>query len=248
VQDCGIKIFGGLIMPFKKEIILVGTFHFEQDAEILKDKDREIEELVEYLADYKPSKIALEWDVSQNEKLNEEYKNSDGRYLIDEIQQIGFRLAKRMQHDKVYGVNWAGYLTQKDMETLNNTIQSSYPEILNTMGTFGGNTPEISSDIKLIGSYQRLNNRVYINELEKMYLSFVVVQDDKDEMVGFNFLNKWLERELMIFKNIFETTSDNSDERILLVIGSDHLWMLTKLFEGNGWNVINPFSNLKLNT
>jgi hypothetical protein len=124
-------------MPFKKEIILVGTFHFEQDAELLKDKNREIEELVEYLADYKPSKIALEWDVSQNEKLNEEYKNSDGSYLIDEIQQIGFRLAKRMQHDKVYGVNWAGYLTQEDMETLNNTIQSSYPEILNTIGTFG---------------------------------------------------------------------------------------------------------------
>jgi hypothetical protein len=28
-------------MPFKKEIILVGTFHFEQDAELLKDKNRE---------------------------------------------------------------------------------------------------------------------------------------------------------------------------------------------------------------
>jgi hypothetical protein len=43
------------------------------------------------------------------------------------------------------------------METLNNTIQSSYPEILNTIGTFGEITPKISSDIKLLSSYQRLN-------------------------------------------------------------------------------------------
>ncbi|WP_425310985.1 DUF5694 domain-containing protein [Fictibacillus nanhaiensis] len=26
---------------------------------------------------------------------------------MDEIKQVGFRLAKKMQQDKVYGVNWA---------------------------------------------------------------------------------------------------------------------------------------------
>ena len=60
-------------------------------------------------------------------------------------------------------------------------------------------------------------------------------------MIGFDFLNKWLERELMIFKNIVEKS--NSNDRILLLIGSDHLWMLRKLFEGNGWKVINPFAS-----
>jgi Family of unknown function (DUF5694) len=75
-----------------------------------------------------------------------------------------------------------------------------------------------------------------------MYLSFVAVEDDKGDMIGVNFLNKWSERELlMIYKNIVEIVSDHADERILLVIGSDHLWMLRKLFEGIGWDVINPF-------
>jgi hypothetical protein len=47
-------------LSFKKEIILVGTFHFEQEEELLKGKDREIKELVNYLSDHKQSKIALD--------------------------------------------------------------------------------------------------------------------------------------------------------------------------------------------
>ncbi|RLL40126.1 hypothetical protein D8M04_19490 [Oceanobacillus piezotolerans] len=53
------------------------------------------------------------------------------------------------------------------------------------------------------------------------------------------FLDKWMERELAIFKNIVDTC--NTEDRILLIIGSDHLWLLRELSEGNGWKVINPF-------
>ncbi|WP_442636427.1 hypothetical protein [Rossellomorea marisflavi] len=44
----------------EKEIILVGTFHFEQDAAIIARKEVEINELVEHLSHFKPTKIALE--------------------------------------------------------------------------------------------------------------------------------------------------------------------------------------------
>jgi Family of unknown function (DUF5694) len=228
-------------MSFKKEIILVGTFHFEQEADLIRNKEDEIEELVDYLSMLKPTKVALEWEITQNEELNDKYKYSGVSEEIDEIQQIGFRLAKKLFHDRVYAVNWAGHLTQEDMINLNNTIQHSYPKILNTMNSLQGSTPEISSVKKLIQSYKELNERKYTEVLEKMYLSFVEVEDDKGDLIGVNFLNKWSERELIIFKNIAEIASDHSDERILLVIGSDHLWMLRKLFEGIGWDVINPF-------
>ncbi|RZT23631.1 DUF5694 domain-containing protein [Fictibacillus sp. BK138] len=228
-------------MSYKKEIILVGTFHFEQDTELIKNKEDEIEELVDYFSKLQPTKVALEWENAQNEELNDKYKHSGDSEEIDEIQQIGFRLAQKLSHERVYAVNWAGDLTQNDMVKLNNTIQSSYPEILNTMNSLQESTPEISADKKLIQSYKELNDKKYIIELEKIYLYFVEVEDDKGDMIGVNFLNKWSERELMIFKNIVEIASDHSDERILLVIGSDHLWMLRKLFEGMGWHVINPF-------
>lgn len=228
-------------MSFKKEIILVGTFHFEQHAEQLKHKESEIEELVSYLFDFSPTKIALEWDGSQDKTLNEEYYNSESSYQIDEVQQLGFRLAKKMQHNRVYGVNWDGHLTKEDMANFNHVVQSSYPEIYKNITSLTENTPVITSELSLISSYEKLNESEYIRNLEKMYLSFVEVQSDQGEMVGFNILNKWFERELMIFKNLVNITSEDTNERIVLVIGSDHLWMLRKLFEGKGWEVINPF-------
>ncbi|WP_370296102.1 hypothetical protein [Rossellomorea marisflavi] len=41
----------------KKEIVLVGTFHFEQDTETIAHKETEINELVKHLARFKPQKM-----------------------------------------------------------------------------------------------------------------------------------------------------------------------------------------------
>ncbi len=71
------------------------------------------------------------------------------------------------------------------------------------------------------------------------YISFIPVEEN-GENIGVAFLNKWIERELTIVKNIGEVL-ETPKERILLVVGADHLWMLNKLFEGKGWTVINPF-------
>ncbi|RLL40121.1 hypothetical protein D8M04_19460 [Oceanobacillus piezotolerans] len=223
----------------KKEIILVGTYHFEQDEELIKKEEKEVKELVDYLAHYKPTKVAVEWEMSKDKELNIEYQNSNGNYSMDEIQQIGFRLAEKLNHDKVYAVNWTGQINQENMMELNDSIQSSYPELLNTMKEISENAPDISLKTPLVNSYRKLNNKEFTKELEKLYLSLVVVTDNKEKKIGLDFLNKWMERELAIFKNILDIC--NTEDRILLIIGSDHLWMLRKLFEGNGWNVISPF-------
>jgi Family of unknown function (DUF5694) len=225
----------------EKEIILVGTYHFEQDDELIEKKEKEVIELVDYLARSKPTKVAVEWEKSKDKELNIEYQKSNEDYSIDEIQQIGFRLAKKLNHEKVYAVNWSGEISQEDMTELNASIQGSYPELLNKMKVFSENAPDISLNTPLVKSFRELNDNEATKELERMYLSFVTVTDNKEKMIGFDFLNKWLERELMVFKNIVETS--NSNDRILLLIGSDHLWMLRKLFEGNGWKVIKPFAS-----
>ena len=225
-----------------KEIILVGTYHFEQHAELIKDKEYEIERLVEYLLDFNPTKIALEWEMEFNDELNKEYKDSKGNYSLNEIQQIGFRLAQKLQHENVYAVDWTGNLTQEDLDKLNFSVQR-YPKIYRSMNTLTEKTPDVKSDTNLIRSYQELNHADYIAEIENMYLSFVSVEDEKGEKVGFNFINKWFERELMIFKNVVKIVAEHDYERIFLLIGSDHIWLLKNLFEGRGWKVINPFAD-----
>ncbi|MEK4907774.1 hypothetical protein [Niallia sp. FSL M8-0099] len=41
----------------RKKIILVGTFHFAENADMIKRKNEEIEELVQLLAEWRPSKM-----------------------------------------------------------------------------------------------------------------------------------------------------------------------------------------------
>ncbi len=227
-----------------KEIILVGTYHFEQQKIVVADKINEIIELVDYLMNFNPSKIALEWEMTQNEELNREYEQTDDNYPICEIHQIGFRLAQRLQHERVYAINWTGNLTEEDLTDLNKSVKF-YPNIESEMFSLLEQTPEIKSDVSILHSFKEINDTSYIKELEKLYLSFVEIEDEKGEKVGFSFLNKWYERELMIFKNLIELLTNHVDERVLLVIGSDHLWLLRKLFEGCGWKVINPFTSIE---
>ncbi len=223
----------------KKEIVLVGTFHFEQDTETIAHKETEINELVKHLARFKPTKIALEWEASKDQELNEQYSDRHGGYSPDEIQQIGFRLARHVGHDKVYAVNWGGGITEEDMLTLNTTIQRTYPVIVHNMQNIGEHSPEISPDIPLMTSYKDLNDPKIVKEIESMYLSFIVVSEGENQ-IGFDFLRKWVERELMIFKNVVDVCGDG--DRLLLLVGGDHVWMLKSLFEGSGWKVIKPFA------
>lgn len=102
----------------RKKIILVGTFHFAENADMIKRKNEEIEALVQLLAEWRPSKIALEWDKKDEQLLIEKFHLESNQYSTDEIEQIGFRLANKLHHDKVYGVNWEGELGQEDVQNL----------------------------------------------------------------------------------------------------------------------------------
>lgn len=227
-------------MEHKKEIVLVGTFHFKQEA-LLTEKENEILELVDFLKEFKPTKIALEWDRTNQQELNDEYKMAFDISPMNEIHQLGFRLAKQLEHKELFAVNFEGRLTQDDMPKLYEAIKNKYPEIEELMITYTQKAPNISPQTNLLTSFRDLNDRENNKELETLYLSFAVVEDDGTN-IGVSFLNKWIERELMIFKNVLQIV-DNGNERILLIIGSDHLWMLEKLFKGNGWDVINPFGH-----
>lgn len=221
------------------EIILVGTYHFVQHEDALLNKELEILELVDLLAELKPSKVAVEWEKSAQEDLNLEYIKSTEEYSMNEIEQIGFRLAGQLNHEEIFAINWSGHLTQEEVIILNQSIQTDHPAVLRVIENYS--TPSISSGVSLIESYQELNNKEKNAELEKMYLSFLSVVHN-GQNIGHTFLSKWIERELMIVKNVFDIVG-KPEERVLLLVGGDHVWMLAKLFEGKGWKVINPFDS-----
>lgn len=114
------------------KIMLLGTFHFEDRG--LDDykpqatfdagaRQNEVLEVVERLAAYNPTKIAVERRFDEQETLNRAYREYVQNALElpgDEVYQLSFRLARRLQHSGLYGVNaWERlYNPPIDMEQL----------------------------------------------------------------------------------------------------------------------------------
>lgn len=108
------------------EIILVGTFHFPERFDIVSDDvQNQIDMFTERLVSFNPNRIAVEFPyIMQNEldilyKLSDKYSFEEDveyenivRYgsissfnSVNEIVQIGFRLGRKLNHDKIYGID-----------------------------------------------------------------------------------------------------------------------------------------------
>lgn len=103
--------------PRKASVLLVGTHHFGNpnqdyvktnvDDHLSERRQREIAEVVERLAAFRPTKIALE-AVDGLSKVPEHYlAYLRGAYALgaDERDQLGLRLAKRLGHARVYAID-----------------------------------------------------------------------------------------------------------------------------------------------
>ncbi len=99
--------------------MILGTYHMdnprldaknlEADDVLLPKRQREITELVEKLARFNPTKIAIEAPYSEKTQWNNRYKKflaGEHKLTRNEIEQIGFQLAKRLNHQTLYPVDF----------------------------------------------------------------------------------------------------------------------------------------------
>jgi len=103
--------------PAKPHVLVLGTFHLanhnkdmfnvQADDMLAPKRQAEIAAFVESLRGFQPTKIAVEVAVGQVE-LNQKYQQYlAGKYTLtaDEVDQIGFRLAKELGHTQLYPIN-----------------------------------------------------------------------------------------------------------------------------------------------
>ena len=106
-------------MTKKPTIIILGSSHLanpgadvyntKMDDVLAPKRQAELQQLVEQLARFKPTKIAVEVDARSDTELQAEYDAYlDGNLQLKrhEIHQVAFRLAKQMGHPKVYCVDY----------------------------------------------------------------------------------------------------------------------------------------------
>src|SRR4051812_3260498 len=104
----------------RPEILVLGTYHManpghdihnmQADDVLSPKRQQEITQLIAVLKKFNPTKIAIESDVSSG-RLAKEYSDYlAGKYTLsrNEIDQIGYRLAKELGHRTVYPVDADG--------------------------------------------------------------------------------------------------------------------------------------------
>lgn len=104
------------------KLLILGTFHFkdagldsykpEVDVDILSLKRQaELDTLLGQLAAFQPTKVLIEVKQERQPEFDERYNaylRDDYELGANEVYQVGFRLAKRLGHQRVYAVDVFG--------------------------------------------------------------------------------------------------------------------------------------------
>jgi hypothetical protein len=88
----------------------------------------------------------------------------------------------------------------------------------------------IKMDFTLTDYYRILNDSKVIAESHQVYLTDWVLSGSGDTYLGADSLAGWYRRNIRIFSNIYDIVDFESEDRLLLIIGSGYIPMLKQLF------------------
>jgi hypothetical protein len=215
----------------KPKVLVLGSFHMFEHEGLDSDKRQlEIEELVAKLEKYKPTKIAVEMTPEDGADTNEsfkKYKAGTGELTMNEIDQVGFRLALKMGHEQIYPTDWMGD-SEIGYGEVEQWAKDNQPEYLTELYE-GFNFPNLTDDKTVLDYYKELNSPTLINLLHKIYVNVARIGESTN-YVGINWLSWWYKRNLIMFANLTRLM-ESKEERILFIVGGSHTSIVTKFLE-----------------
>ncbi len=261
-EEVILKPYASYYPKQKTKILVVGAFHFsypgldvtktsrEDEIDVLKEpKKSEVTELVNYIKQFKPTKIAIEakpdWEMYRK---YQEYRKGKHRNMRDESYQLGMRIANDFNLDTIYSV---------DAETLSDDLFKLNPEFMNKMTKnydFKSEDQFSSMVQKSFDVNSKMPSKVnlleyfkYTNSIEghrNNYGAYLVGDFKLENNRGADFLSIWwYNRNLRIFRNI-QQIDHTKEDRILVIMGNGHASVLRHMIEYSPEFEFVEFSNL----
>ena len=227
------------------EIMLLGTFHFAnpgldryQPQETFDTfsvgRQRKIQEVIERLEAFRPTKIALEHHLTEQEVLTRAYDAYVGGRLelkSTELHQLGFRLAQRLKHEAVYAADvwdrlyepyevFEDYAKKHDQAHL---LSKRSPWWLRFKTLY-------EHDDRLMQQQTLREYLLYLNSEKRItighghYLVDLFKVGSASDYPGVDFVTAWYNRNLRIFANVQRMAAER--DRLLVIIGAGHLPIL----------------------
>lgn len=222
------------------QVMVLGTYHFANPgldivktdvADVLTpEKQNEIRELINLLAQFRPTKIAVEAPHDQASRLDSLYSAyQKGSHILsrNEIQQLGFRLAEQFDHSRLYPIDHDG---EFPFEAVMEYAQQHDPDFLEyvqrTLQKITEEHNHWQEEKSMIEIHRLMNDPEYIAWGHARYMDFAGVGAG-DTFVGADLLSKWYERNIRIFSSLQAIAEP--EERILVIIGSGHAAIIREL-------------------
>lgn len=238
----------------KTEILLLGVFHFSYpDLDIYKTPDSlridilsnerqaEVAELVNLLDKFKPTKIAIEampdkqayYDSIYSKFLHQQLQNQR-----DERIQIGFNLAAKLHHEKLYCIDAKPFVkTLWETDSLlaakyNLDSDKIYEALSSKYEQFYKYDDTLQKSMVLKDYLALINSDNYLQYDNGQYLTYTRAGTNLEPFGADGFISKWFNRNVRIFSNI-QRLADNKNDRILVIFGGGHIPILKFLIKSS---------------
>jgi hypothetical protein len=221
------------------QVMILGVYHFDNpnqdyvktsvDDHLSANRQKQIVEVAEMLARFKPTKIVLEAvdGVSPINRNYEAYLKGDYKLKADERDQLGLRLAKLLAHKQVYAADHKldmdfGSVIEAAQQSKEQRFLQAFQQVMSELEAFEKRKPTMT--VREILSV--MNDPREIARGRDLYLQMAAVRSG-DKFVGADVLAGWYQRNFRIFSNIARIIEPQ--DRVLVIFGQGHAAILRDL-------------------
>ena len=229
--------------PAVAQVLVLGTYHFANpnldyvkthvDDHLAERRQREIAEVIDGLARFAPTRIALEaTDDAHLAERYAAYRAGTTALAASEREQIGLRLAKRLGLPRVYAVDHKldmdmARVMKAAQESGNRAFLAQFQQVMVELEAFQARQATMTVGQVLL----EMNDPARLRRDGNLYLQLARVRgtgtfDGADVLAG------WYQRNFRIFANLIQIVESPSD-RVLVMFGAGHAPILRELVESS---------------
>jgi Family of unknown function (DUF5694) len=240
------------------QVMVLGTYHFGNPGQDIHNarvddvlaprRQAEVQAVVQALAVFAPQRIVVERDdaspVESGLPSYREYLAGQRQQLRNEVEQIGFRLARELGLKAVQGIDVAGEFPFAPVQAYaqqqgrGDELKASLDSIGARVGAF-----EVAQRTATIGQLlRRINQPAAIAEDHAWYMQ-ALRWGQGTEQPGVRLVAAWHARNLAICARLVQQAKPG--ERVLVVYGAGHAHLLRRcVAEMPGWQLVEPLAYL----
>lgn len=225
------------------EVMIVGTYHMgnrgrnvydpKVESGLTPEKQKQIADVANQLAKFKPNKIAVEKIADQPDMTTSKFNDFTVASLLTEdaeTTQIGYRLAQKLGHKAVYAIDEQSetidYFPYQDMEAF--AKENNQDKLMEPSRAWGKNeTAEFEKAQKVQTIRQLLVEKNKPerakSEMQLVYYPWLAIGDQKSQ-VGAVLNAGWYQRNAKIFAKLNFIAKPG--DKILVLYGAGHSYWL----------------------